>query len=270
MSEPAARALLVVFLTVLAAVGGGVPADAAQSTIRWRVENPFRFFTDPADAEIHRATYRALGPEEKASPVLAAERALQRRHDDGWAATMFRKICWDDAKNRFGCSAYDDYMNPIGHRIVAEVAGVEDAANLTCTWSTSVAPQGEEHPQPCNESATFEIPYPDGARLAVSIGGVEVARTEVKVRDLLVAAAGDSFGSGEGNPDVPVRFSRDRASDYGKSLLSDGLSGFPARIGDWRSIGDKKFIRGERALDGPGLPSLALFASVARRVAALR
>ena len=36
-----------------------------------------------------------------------------------------------------------------------------------------------------------------------------------RVKDLFVVGFGDSFASGEGNPDVAVRFSRERAADYG-------------------------------------------------------
>ncbi|MGQ0457913.1 MAG: hypothetical protein ACT4OU_12740 [Hyphomicrobium sp.] len=244
MTTTTGRLLLAAFALASAAMGAA-PAGAAGPTVRWRVENPFRLFTDPADAEIHRATYRSLGPEDKASPVLAAERALQRRHDDGWAATMFRKTCWNWSENRFDCPAYDDYMNPTSHVVIAEMAGVEDAANLTCTWRTGrkgEAPRGEAISQPCNEPATFEISYPEGAIVKAEIGGLEVAEADVKVRDILIVAAGDSFASGEGNPDIAVRFSRDRTSDYGKTPLSPALSGFPARIGDWKQIGDKKFI----------------------------
>jgi lysophospholipase L1-like esterase len=53
---------------------------------------------------------------------------------------------------------------------------------------------------------------------------------------------GDSFASGEGNPDVPVRFSPDRTADYGLSYAKAPLVGYPARLGDWREIGDRKFI----------------------------
>ena len=53
---------------------------------------------------------------------------------------------------------------------------------------------------------------------------------------------GDSFASGEGNPDVPVRFSPDRTTDYGFGPNNTPLSGYPARIGDWKDIGDGKFI----------------------------
>src|SRR5436853_472635 len=33
--------------------------------ISWQVENSFRFFTDAADTEVHRATYLALTPQQK-------------------------------------------------------------------------------------------------------------------------------------------------------------------------------------------------------------
>jgi hypothetical protein len=229
----------------LFAASFGAPAHAA-AVIVWRVENPFRFFTDPADGEIHRATYRALGPEEKLTPILSAERALQSRHDDGWAATMFKKTCWDAKTNRFSCPEYDDYMNPTSHTVIAEVRGIDEAANLSCTWLT--APKGGKEirgksvTQPCNDAFEIEVPYPGSTGLSVEVGGRDVAETDVKVRDILVAGMGDSFASGEGNPDIPVRFSRERTADYSKPGEEGGLFGYPARIGDWQQIGDKAFI----------------------------
>ena len=96
--------------------------------------------------------------------------------------------------------------------------------------------------QPCSETVRFDIPYPAGATVKVEIGGREVASEEIRVRDLLVVGMGDSIGSGEGNPDVPVRFSRERAASYGKRSAKIDLSGYPARVGPWKQIGDKAFI----------------------------
>jgi lysophospholipase L1-like esterase len=76
----------------------------------------------------------------------------------------------------------------------------------------------------------------------VEIGGRQVAEAAARVTDLFIVGMGDSFASGEGNPDVPVRFSPDRTADYGVGSNSMALSGYPARIGDWHQIGDKKFI----------------------------
>ena len=85
------------------AVSQGQPLPVPR--ISWHVENSFRFFTDAADTEVHRATYLALPPEARLQqPVLAAEQALSRRHEEGWAATMFRNTCWDVRTNRFTLS----------------------------------------------------------------------------------------------------------------------------------------------------------------------
>ncbi|MEQ1714953.1 MAG: hypothetical protein ABL907_03030 [Hyphomicrobium sp.] len=222
------------------------PAAAANPVLRWRVDNPFRLFTDPADSEVHRATYKALARDERSTPVLSAERALQTRHDDGWAATMFRKTCWDWKANSYGCAEYTDYMNPESHNVVVEIAGLEEAADVTCTWLT--APKGGRElrgravTQPCSEPFALTVPYPAGAGIKVEIGGREVLQADMKVQDLLIVGLGDSFASGEGNPDVPVRFSRERTADYGKSDDNEDLTGYPARVGDWRQIGDKAFI----------------------------
>jgi lysophospholipase L1-like esterase len=85
-------------------------------------------------------------------------------------------------------------------------------------------------------------PYPGGLSVSVEIGGREVATTEIKVRDIYVVGIGDSFGSGEGNPDVPVRFSPERTIQYGKSSDTEDLSGYPARVGPWKQVGDAAFV----------------------------
>ncbi|MEQ1697649.1 MAG: hypothetical protein ABL901_17580 [Hyphomicrobiaceae bacterium] len=235
---------------VAAAPLHAVPAAPLVSpAISWRVENPFRFFTDPADTEVHRATYNALSPEERAKPVLAAERALGARQEEGWAASMYRKTCWNWAASLFECPpGHEQYINPKSHTVVVELKGMPEAqaaSTVECAWTISPKGakqnRGEPVTQSCAEPIKFDIPYPDGADIAVEIGGVEVAKAGIRVRDLLIAAMGDSFGSGEGNPDIPVRFSRERYADYGKATDED-MTGFPVRVGPWKQIGDKDFI----------------------------
>ncbi|MEW5962774.1 MAG: hypothetical protein AB1749_04370 [Pseudomonadota bacterium] len=235
-------------LAALVSVAGTVPALAGPS-IEWRVANPFRFFNDPADTEIHRATFISLTPEERRSPVLAAERQLGQRHPDGWAATMYRKTCWNWTRNRYECPDGESYITPESHAVVAEVKGIDDA-EVVCTWQTGAGKRrrgrqhGEASTQACSEPVELDIPYPEGALVTVSVGGVEVARQRIVVKDLFVVGMGDSFGSGEGNPDIPVRLSPERTADYSKpSKNGDGdLTGYPARIGAWKQIGDKTFI----------------------------
>ncbi len=97
---------------------------------------------------------------------------------------------------------------------------------------------------PCDTPVQLNVPYPSGAWISVEIGGSQVAETAAAVTDLFIVGMGDSFASGEGNPDVPVRFSPERTTDYGFGSGSNEapLTGYPARIGDWKEIGDRKFI----------------------------
>jgi hypothetical protein len=219
----------------------------AEPRITWRVENPFRLFKRPSDTEVHRATFQDLGDAERTTPVLAAERALARRHPgDGWAASMMDHICWSAERNRYGCREAPDYLQPQAHRIRAELREVPDADHINCTWLTTPlarAGLGGAITAPCDQPVALSIPYPAGARVSVEVGGREVAVTIAKVTDLLIVGMGDSFASGEGNPDVPVRFSRERRADYGFGLGSEPLTGYPARVGPWRTIGDSAFIR---------------------------
>lgn len=211
--------------------------------IKWRVENPFRFFGDAKDTNVHRATYLALSPEERQNPILSAERALAARHPEGWASTMFRKTCWNRARNEFVCADDGDYINPDSHTIVAELSGASDPA-VNCIWRVDRhgdnKARAEAVTKPCNEALVVDVPYPDGAAIMVEIAGRPVAQADVKVRDLLIAGMGDSFASGEGNPDGPVRFSRERTASYGGA--GKDLLGYPARVGSWKTIGDKAFI----------------------------
>ena len=223
------------------------PLDARVPRIVWRVENPFRFFNDPADTEVHRATYNALTPEQKKSPILSAERALGARIEEGWAASMYRKTCWNWSTSLFKCAdSKSPYVDPLQHTVIAEFQGLPDAqgaATLECRWTQSnIGSKAEREivTQSCAEPAKFDIPYPKGAELHVYAGDRQ-ADTIARVTDLLIAGMGDSFGSGEGNPDIPVRLSRERSADYGKTTDED-LTGFPVRVGSWHQIGDPEFI----------------------------
>ncbi len=216
--------------------------------ISWRLTNPFRFFNDPAATEVHRAAFELLRGQDRRNPVLAAEHALAAKHKFGWAAGALSAACWNDSLNKHQCKHQPDYLKPRKHNVIVSLEGVADAAAVECQWS--IVPRGdgaiapESAVQPCDTPVLIQVPYPNGSDVSVSLGGAELDRASIVVRDLLIVGMGDSFASGEGNPDLPVRFSRERDTVYGDSSKEETIGGFPAREGAWKQIGDKAFISG--------------------------
>jgi hypothetical protein len=232
-------------LALMLATHAGVAR--AEPHIAWQVENPFRFFLDPADTQVHRATWLSLSDVERNHPVQSAERALSERHPDGWSAFTFTKTCWDGKRNRYACRELADYLYPKSHTILARLEELEDAQSVDCSWLT--LPQGQARGPwtkavtlPCDTPVQLSVPYPIGAWIAVEIGGAQVAETGARITDLFIVGLGDSFASGEGNPDLPVRLSSGRTANYGIAPNGAPLTGYPARIGEWHDIGDAKFM----------------------------
>ena len=223
----------------------GESAVPAPPTIRWRVENPFRFFKDARDTALHIDVHDSLTPEQKLAPVLAAERILNSVSQSGWASKTYQRTCWNWARNHHDCGDGRDYINPNSHSVVIAAEG-DIEPGIQCRWILSPDKgdriQGRIIDGPCTSPVVAEAPYPGGLRVKLEIGGTEVAREIIKVRDVLIAGMGDSFASAEGNPDVPVRFSPERAVDYGATTAKYDLTGYPARVGSWKQLGDKQFI----------------------------
>ena len=216
---------------------------AAAADIVWRVENPFRLFTDPALTAVHRDVFEQLTDAEKLEPILSAEHRLMQRSVNGWARDAFAATCWDRNHASYGdCGNERGYVNPASHRVLAQVS--DPTLNEgDCDWAVASSTTQEAHVHVgCGGEAALDIPYPRGARVTVSANGIVVGEANIRVEDLLVVGIGDSVGSGEGNPDQPAEFARDRAVDYGIAPGGAKLLGYPARIGAWTDIGDRAFL----------------------------
>jgi hypothetical protein len=86
--------------------------------------------------------------------------------------------------------------------------------------------EGPTTSAPCDEAVTLTVPYPNGGTISVGVEGQTSISTDVQVKDLLIAGLGDSFASGEGNPDVPVTFDGNRRARnvYPKRAGNDARS----------------------------------------------
>jgi hypothetical protein len=206
---------------------GPIPAD-----IIWRVE---RRLNDPDCKD-------ASNPDKCAD--TAGKRYVQSRL--GWAAQTIGNTCYDtdgrprrylpvcERKYSWG-SAKEDYVLPEAHTVQIGIAP-EQLTGVTgdCLWTWQPRKAGgktETKKLACKDKLTIaRVPFSlDHAASGVSVtvklpDGRELVDREVVVEDLFVVAFGDSFASGESNPDKPVQLSPDREMVYDPKLLRDEMA----------------------------------------------
>lgn len=162
----------------------------------------------------------------------------------GWAESWAAGTCWSEREQRYGCSENAEYAHPSHHRVVVRL---EHAPEELRVWSiTAALTSGSVHKsrldRPCQQLLTLDVPYPGGMRVEVASGGRVLAKTIIRVRDIFIVSLGDSFASGDGNPDVPVRFDDRRELAY-RGPATARPAGFPARAGAWVTPKDPEFQR---------------------------
>jgi hypothetical protein len=195
----------------------------------------------PLPADIIWRTERALNDpdcKDASTPDRCAATAGKRYAQSrlGWAAQTLAETCYDSnarprrysplCERRYSWgAAKEDYILPEAHTVGVRIAA-EQLAGVTgeCTWTWQPRKPGgkiESRRSACKDTLTIaRVPHAvDRAHSGVSVAvklpdGRELAEQEVIVEDLLIVALGDSFASGESNPDRPVQFSPAREMVY--------------------------------------------------------
>src|SRR6202011_407674 len=131
--------------------------------------------------------------------------------------------------------AKEDYVLPDAHTVAMRIAAqqLQDVQG-DCIWTWQSRGGGgriESKRMACADTLTIaRVPYAsDRARSGVSVrvklpDGRELAEQDVVVEDLFIVALGDSFASGESNPDRPVQFSGTREMIYDPKLVRDEVA----------------------------------------------
>jgi hypothetical protein len=200
----------------------GDSANPLPTDIVWRTE---RRLNDPdcKDASSPTACAATAGPRYEASRL-------------GWAARTLSAACYDNVSRprhypaqcdrRYGWgAAREDYVLPEAHtvslRLGAEVRATAGTGACQWSWQPRAGGPAARRTQPCTDRLTIErVPYSsDPAASGVSVkvqlpDGREFAEPNLMVEDLLVVGLGDSFASGDSNPDRPVTFSASREMVY--------------------------------------------------------
>jgi hypothetical protein len=160
-------------------------------------------------------------------------------------------VCWNRAEQAHtNCGSLNAYINPTGHTIKVRAIDAPDVRLLNgeCEWDIDtgsgakfVRPQGipAGHLKvACSDDVSILIPTGKEIGIKLKIDAAH-AETKARIDDQLVVGVGDSFSSGEGNPDVPAKLAwtadkqRDWAAD-GSRIVDDVTNG-PVRkaVGDY-------------------------------------
>ena len=206
------------FAAVRGAAGQPLP-----SNILWKVE---RRLNDPDCKDPSTPT-----------SCIETQRAGFAKSRLGWASQTVDFTCYDrDARPRrymatcdrqysWG-TAKEDYILPDAHTVVMHVAPEHLAAAGPgdCVWTWQARRPGaapETRKQACKDKLVIKrVPFSlnravSGVSVKVQLpNGTQLAEPNVTVEDVFVVAMGDSFASGESNPDRPVTFSASREMVY--------------------------------------------------------
>jgi hypothetical protein len=226
--------LFLMTLTMAALPARAQILNTSDFQIEWKVVNRFRLFGDEAQFRRHENAWMQYlihvndlqnSPEEKKrlvanSSVLGTEHVLNDRYIAftrqlrskfdwrGWAASAVSSLCWNPETRRHdACGGSAAYITPKAHEIELKLKPLKAnklISEYNCDWR--IGDQGSIT-APCDQPVRAQLPYPGGADIFVNAEGEQPISLRAEVKDLLIVGLGDSFASGEGNPDVPVTFS---------------------------------------------------------------
>jgi hypothetical protein len=200
----------------------------------------------PLPADIIRRTERALNDpdcKDNSTPDRCAATAGKRYQQSrlGWAAQTLGETCYDsngsprrysptcERKYSWG-TAREDYVLPDAHTVVIWIAPeliANGAGECAWTWQPRRAGGKTESKRiACKDKLTIaRVPFAldrqhSGVAVTVKLPDGRELTEQVVVEDLFIVALGDSFASGESNPDKPVQFSPAREMVYDPIVLT--------------------------------------------------
>ncbi|MEP6827874.1 MAG: hypothetical protein ABJA10_07345 [Aestuariivirga sp.] len=226
------RLIITFFLLIILATSTRAEVLTTSNVqIEWKVTNRFRFFRDEAffnqqvdawreygqhvagrsanqqDNEVYYASTSVLGIEHVLNDRRIPFTNILRTKFNwrGWASKALDETCYDPkSRTHAACGGIDHYINPKAHEIEISLKSNGDGklvSEYICHWHVGNNP---DQPAPCDEKIRTVIAYPESTAISVNVEGERPISTEAQVKDLLIVGLGDSFASGEGNPDVPV------------------------------------------------------------------
>jgi hypothetical protein len=129
-------------------------------------------------------------------------------------------VCWNRV-DRSHSNCGDDYIEPRTHNVIVRAIDRPDhrLVDGICEWKIegensarfvlNTEPPNKTYIASCAVKVTIKVPYRETTDIRLTrrmpSNASSEASAKIDVKDILVVGVGDSFSSGEGNPDVPVK-----------------------------------------------------------------
>jgi hypothetical protein len=174
------------------------PATSPGEIIRWQLANPYPLLRN-------EATVRTLRDSRGASPTDFYAQLASEWEPGKYIVTNVEETMFDRSSGTYDAKyvlAHDDLVE-----ILLEYHGAAPASQ-TCVWQ--VEGSNAEAEIDCAIQARLSVPL--GVKTKVLVrhkGGTQSYSTHVQPVQEITVALGDSYSSGEGNPDIPAVYSED-------------------------------------------------------------
>jgi hypothetical protein len=222
-------------------LGASQAAPPAPSPgIKWEVENRFRLFEDKTQFRSIAAIYEGLKTATNVRPSsLQLDTALEQAAIDGklgpgfgdasaskgWASSVFLHTCRGQPGQYFSTCVLangDRYLEP---RSATLIVSIDAPTAGDCQWLLDGKPVAQSD---CLKPATIDpVSYDATHTIEVRPSTADPTVTQIVLKDVLILSMGDSFSSGEGNPELPVSLRDDLVDTYSQS---SELGGYKYRL----------------------------------------
>jgi hypothetical protein len=174
--------------------------------IKWDVKQRFRLLSEAENIllqEDWKDLTRSDGQQTMQRLILAKMRNQQAREVP--LIAIPESDVYDRAQDQGRYTrAYVDHLA----RPVKVNLAIPGTAGQSCEWSVPAPLVLEPGEKSADCTAAVKVPYDTTFNIKAQIAGsARPINVDVKVKDVLIAAFGDSYSSGEGNPDVPAQYS---------------------------------------------------------------
>jgi hypothetical protein len=177
--------------------------------IEWKAERRFRLLSLAENARL-QSDWDALAKSGIQSVQQLAIKQMEQAADRSRALIeMPDSSVWDSQSGRYTRNYIDHRTEHV--RVFLEVVGADSRG---CNWSIAAPAIVEEIAAGPGCRARAKVPYDTDIRAEAWItDDPQPLVANIHVKDVLVAAFGDSYSSGEGNPDVPAQYLNEPSVD---------------------------------------------------------